>query len=206
MRGINRYNENLKKAKSESLTESAVSNLLQKSASTLQPERPCIFMSHKREDKEATKKLGEFIKDKGIDIYLDIEDRNLQKAIRDRDDSAITKFIELGILSSTDLLVVVSDITKNSWWVPYEMGFAKKANKYVRILKLKDVRLPSFMQIAKTLSGTASFSDYIFEVSKRIVPEDDIDKAINEAFFNLNKLQEFASGKHALESYLDVGQ
>lgn len=37
----------------------------------------CIFLSHKKEDKEACLEIGKYLEDAGIDCYLDIFDQEL---------------------------------------------------------------------------------------------------------------------------------
>jgi len=42
---------------------------------------PSIFLSHRSSDKAAVKEIGEYIKDAGINVYIDIDDRLLQLAV-----------------------------------------------------------------------------------------------------------------------------
>ena len=114
---------------------------------------PVIFLSHISEDKKAVKEIGDYILSLGIDIYLDIKDEGLQDAIKKGNDRLITKYIEKGIKTSTHLLAVVSEDTKKSWWVPYEIGYGKGRVEDISVLKLKDCLLPSYLNIA-TIFGS----------------------------------------------------
>ena len=40
-------------------------------------DNPCIFLSHQNDDKPAVKAIGEYIRDAGINIYLDADDAEL---------------------------------------------------------------------------------------------------------------------------------
>ena len=117
MAGINRANKsNLRKAVFESASSS--------------PRKPCIFLSHISVDKKAAIGIGEYIiQNSNIDIYLDIYDIELQQAVIDGDNAAITRFIENGLNESSHVICVLSNNTKKSWWVPYEIGFSKQAKK-----------------------------------------------------------------------------
>jgi hypothetical protein len=139
---------------------------LDKTAAT---DEPCIFLSHISEDKVAVKTVGEYIKNKGINIYLDAEDAELQQAVHDSDDTKITAFIEGGISRSSDVIVFISEMTKGSWWVPFELGYGKKACKVLACLKLKEVEhLPSFLSIVRRLRNTEDLDNYLLEVRQRV--------------------------------------
>lgn len=55
--------------------------------------RPCVFFNHKREDKPACRELAEYLKDAGIDYYLDEEDAGLQIASTTNNAEQITESI-----------------------------------------------------------------------------------------------------------------
>lgn len=78
-------------------------------------EKPCVFLSHISEDKAAVKAIGDYIMESGnLDIYLDIYDEDLQRAVRNNDAHRITKFIECGLNSSTHLICLYSENTVRS--------------------------------------------------------------------------------------------
>ena len=168
MEGQNRYFAIMEMAESRSLDESSLDQLLSNKALIPKPTRPCVFLSHKSGDKLAVKAIGNYVKKRGVDIYLDVDDPSLRQAVEDDDHVAITKSIELGIHASTDLMTLISEITKNSWWVPYEIGFAKSEQKYLSTLKLKSVsHIPSFLKITKLLKSAKDLDQYIDEVKSR---------------------------------------
>src|SRR5580692_6353605 len=92
--------------------------------------KPCIFLSHISIDKLAALEIGNYISRQGdIDIYLDISDDELQDAVSAGNALGITQFIERGLSHSSHIMCLVSPSTVTSWWVPYELGFAKNAGK-----------------------------------------------------------------------------
>lgn len=118
-------------------------------------DNPCVFLSHISIDKNAVLKIAEFIKNSDINIYLDIADQELQRAVIDDKHEKITECIDKGIESSTHILCLVSEQTKNSWWVPYEIGYAKKGKKTIGTMKLKQTTsLPSFLLVPPILPVT----------------------------------------------------
>lgn len=147
-------------------------------------DRPCIFLSHKREDKTECKKIAEYLKQAGIDYYLDELDDDLQLATSANDPILITESIKKGIRSSSHMLVVVSEKTYKSRWVPFEVGYGHSAildqglkedekpdRLKLSILTLKDISeksLPDFMQVGHIIRGTKSLNDYISKITNRI--------------------------------------
>ena len=131
---------------------------------------PCIFLSHRSTDKAAVREIGEYIISQGIDIYLDVDDPDLQCADLANDHKAITAAIELGIANSTDLLAYLAANTATSPWVPYEVGFAKRNGNFLAAIKSKDLaRLPSYLEIVRQITGIKSLNDYLKDVITRDV-------------------------------------
>lgn len=85
----------------------------------------CIFISYKKEDINEAVKIGDFIMENNLNIYLDIFDHDLQDAAKEENHELITQHLENGISKSTHLLSIISEKTKSSWWVPFEIGYSK---------------------------------------------------------------------------------
>jgi hypothetical protein len=126
-------------------------------------EQPCIFLSHISVDKAAVAEIARYITARGnIDVYLDVNDDDLQKAADEGNAAAVTDFIERGLSRSTHVMCLVSANTVRSWWVPYELGFAKRSGKPLATLKLKDaVNLPAYLEISEIIRGTESLNKYL---------------------------------------------
>jgi len=129
---------------------------------------PCIFLSHISVDKSAAVAIGTYIAKSGdIDIYLDINDGQLQQAVSTGNAAGITQFVEEGLSHSTHIMCLVSADTVRSWWVPYELGFAKKAGKNLSTLKLKgEIVLPAYLQISEIIPGTRTLNEYLTKVRR----------------------------------------
>lgn len=143
----------------------------------------CVFISHSRKDKAEAREVAEFITDLGLDIYFDEKDLSLQLADEVKDHAKVVKCIQDGIEHSTHLLGVVTENTKESWWVPYEIGYATgKQNQCAHLIQADVTQLPSYIQVSKVLAdmsalkswlpkqyqGTSNFDAMILEMLQRI--------------------------------------
>lgn len=163
------------------------------------PSEPCVFLSHRSTDKDAVRKIGEYITSKGIDIYLDADDPNLQRADRENDHKAVTAAIELGIAKSTDLLAYLTQNTATSPWVPYEIGFAKRHGNHLAAMKSKDLSvLPSYLVIVRQITGIDSLNAYLQEILRR--PSSG--RALNFSAYANSLLLEGSGPLHPLAQYL----
>lgn len=162
------------------------------------PEKPCIFLSHISEDKTTVKAIGDYIMEKGdLDIYLDIYDDDLQRAVQNNDAKGITDFIERGLNSSTHLMCMYSENTVKSWWVPYEIGYGKRSNSEVSSLKLKgDVELPAYLQVGVVLLGTKSLNDYLNKIAS-------LSRSMLKYLSEYDRLMSHTTPQHPLDNYLD---
>ena len=128
----------------------------------IQQDSRCVFISHKKEDEDAAIAIGTYLTDiVGINIYLDTQDCVLKEAVSTENDQKIVQSIQTGLACSSHLLCLISDKTRLSWWVPYEIGFADKQKIDIAALKLKDVEdTPSYIKVKKSLLNTEDFLQY----------------------------------------------
>jgi len=159
--------------------------------------RPCIFLSHLSADKSAVRAIGNYITQQGdIDIYLDVYDQALQDAVQNYDAAGITAFIERGLSLSTHIMCIISSDIARSWWVPYELGFAKSIGKHLSSLKLKDVTLPAYLEISEIIHGTGSLNFFLTRIRRGL-----------SKFASVHTLTESllraTMANHPLDPYLD---
>lgn len=126
---------------------------------------PCVFISHKKEDQQIAVALGDFLmNDMHVDIYLDIYDPVLQEAVSVENDEKIVQSIRTGLKESSMLLCIVSDKTKLSWWVPYEIGIADHAGLKIASIRTKSINdFPSFLKTKTTLNSLSDLIEYILK-------------------------------------------
>lgn len=110
----------------------------------------CVFISYRKVDQDAANVIAHYLKfDVGVDIYFDEQDTELEAAVAANSDKGIVECLERGLDFSTHLLGVLSPNTKDSWWVPFEIGSARRKKAEVGYILIKDVDdLPSYLKIA----------------------------------------------------------
>ena len=113
--------------------------------------------------------MAEYLKTNGIDVYLDTLDAGLQKATEENKAQDIVECVHKALKYSTDILVLVSDKTQASWWVPYEVGYAKHAKKLIASAVLNGCveNFPDFLKIEKTIESANEFKEYALEIKGR---------------------------------------
>lgn len=127
-----------------------------------QPQGPCVFVSYKGDDKPAARAVVEVLKNNNIDYYFDEHDQMLRIAHAGQDHAGVVRFIEEGVAASTHILAVISNKTKESWWVSFEIGSGRRKKAEVAYLALQDVhQLPSYLQIATQLKTDIDVGTWI---------------------------------------------
>lgn len=128
-------------------------------------ERVCVFISHKDIDTAAAIEIGNHImEDLGFDIYLDIYDKSLQTADAEGDLEGIVNSIQKGISYASHLLCVISDKSQDSWWMPYEIGFAQANDICTASIIVKDTeRLPTYLRVKESpvFHDVSSYDQYM---------------------------------------------
>lgn len=136
-------------------------------------EKICFFISHKDEDTDAAIALGKHItEDFGFNIYLDVYDKELQEADKNNDSEGVVSAIHKGIQYASHLLCVVTEKSKDFWWIPYEIGFAQANGVKTSSIKIafdgndttdptrSDMKYYGLLQAwNKNKSNTLTFSD-----------------------------------------------
>jgi len=92
----------------------------------------CVFVSHASYYNNTAEAIGEYLqKTVGVDVYLALNDKKLAFAVEVNDHARIVEHIESGIRNSTHVLGLIGERTRESWWVPFELGAARQRNKTI---------------------------------------------------------------------------
>jgi hypothetical protein len=111
-----------------------------------------VFLSHRSADKPVVRALSRLVSALGIHFWLDEADSDLQRAAQlgMTGDAALVLAIERGVRHSTHLIGLLSPRTMGSWWVPYEIGFARAQSKVAVFVALElDEDLASVPEFAR---------------------------------------------------------
>lgn len=100
-----------------------------------------VFISHKNTDATLAAKVARRVQMNGVATYLDVIDDALAKDGPDLADLLLQR------MSSCDqLIAVVSIATKDSWWVPWEIGVGSEKGFRMASYSESYVSLPSYLE------------------------------------------------------------
>lgn len=118
-----------------------------------QNQNTCVFISHRLADIEVAKAVANYLLNTvGVNVYFSENDTELQQAVATKNDAKIVEYIDKGIELSSHLIGIISNRTRGSWWVPYEIGAGRQKNVKISQLLLDEVEeLPSYLKIAEKL-------------------------------------------------------
>ena len=80
---------------------------------------------------------------------------------------ALTDHIKSNLNDCTDIIVVMSEATKRSWWVPFEIGMAAQANMPTASYLTSSVSLPEYLEYWPRLKSISDIAKYV-RVRKRV--------------------------------------
>lgn len=123
----------------------------------------CVFISHQQKDKDAAKKIADYLIESGIDVYFDAYDRDLRIHHQSNNAKSVTNSIRKGINNSSHMLVLVSPNTLYSTWVPFEIGYGyDKTNLFVLCLKgIPKGGLPEYIRSANIIRDIWDINNFI---------------------------------------------
>lgn len=115
-----------------------------------------VFISHKREDAAIAARIAMQLRLNYADAYLDI----LDPIVFD-DGKALTEHIKNTLNSCTDILVVMSNATRYSQWVPFEIGMAAQVDLPTVTYLAENVRLPDYLTFWPCLREIKDIGKYV---------------------------------------------
>jgi TIR domain len=86
-----------------------------------------VFISHRSLDKPIAAAIAGLLEELHLHYWFDRDDQDTQRAaaLGMKGDLALVHAIDRGIRHSTRILGILSENTRLSWWVPYELGSAR---------------------------------------------------------------------------------
>ena len=115
-----------------------------------------FFISHKKEDESIALKIAHELLILRIPYYLDALDSSIVKNGKE-----LTDHIKNKLNDCTEILVVISDKTKYSQWVPFEVGMAAQRDFPTATFLQKDIQLPEFLEYWPRLKNTNDLIEYV---------------------------------------------
>lgn len=115
-----------------------------------------VFISHKHEDSAIAEQIAKQLQFFNIACYLDIFD-----SVEVNDGKALTDHIKKSLNSCTDILVVMSESTKKSQWVPFEIGMATQINMPTVTYLNQSIILPEYLEFWPRLRSLSDIGTYV---------------------------------------------
>lgn len=115
-----------------------------------------IFISHKQEDALTANQMASELRNMNIEYYLDLLDSSIAQSGKE-----LTNHIRNNLNSCTDIIVVMSNLTLHSQWVPFEIGMAAQIDMPTATFLKEDVSLPDFLQYWPRLKKSTDIQKYV---------------------------------------------
>lgn len=116
-----------------------------------------IFISHRQADETRARQTADILKSKGVQYYLDILDPGTKTA------SDITKHIMSTLDKCSHVIVIFSNNTAGSMWVPFELGAAYKGGKGIGTLLIDHVVTPEYLNTFPKMRTSYDLDKFVEE-------------------------------------------
>ncbi len=137
-----------------------------------------VFISHKKEDGATAHEIYDEFRRLGVNSYLDLLDSNLTGG------KELTEHIKEQLNKCTDIIVVMSEQTKKSWWVPFEIGMSAQVDMPTASFLKSNVELPDYLLYWPRLKYISDIDTYVRtrkEIGWKMLNEH-FDQRSNKAF------------------------
>lgn len=116
-----------------------------------------IFISHQQRDSLAAASIAKRLQDiHSVQYYLDLIDNDASQT-----GELLGDHIKRQLSSCTQLMAVVSANTKESWWVPWEIGIATEKDYPISTYAAGNCDLPSYLKKWPYLKSEADLDIYV---------------------------------------------
>jgi hypothetical protein len=101
-----------------------------------------VFISHQKADSVLAGNISAYLRaNHQIDSYLDLIDPNASQAV-----DQLGEYLRNEMGKCTQLMAVVSENTKGSWWVPWEIGVATEKDHPIATFAGDNAELPTYLK------------------------------------------------------------
>lgn len=109
----------------------------------------------------------------GINTYLDVIDEQISN-----DGKALTEHIKNAMNQCSDIIVVMSEKTRNSQWVPFEVGMSAQRGMPTVTFLVENVKLPEFLEYWLRLKDYSDDEKFIFAKEKTAIRKRTISESV----------------------------
>ncbi len=115
-----------------------------------------VFISHKKEDSYTASRIANELRALQIDCYLDLLDFSVTRSGKE-----LTDHIKANLNDCTDIIVIISETTRYSQWVPFEVGMSAQIDMPTATYLRADVNLPEFLEYWPRLKYPSDIQKYV---------------------------------------------
>jgi len=115
-----------------------------------------VFISHKDVDSVVARQIAQLLYTNGISYYLDVLNNTTEC-----DGKRLTHTIRQELNQCSHMITVLSEATKSSWWVPFEIGMAAQKDVPVVNFLLEGIILPAYLEYWPRLRKFSDLNKYI---------------------------------------------
>jgi len=132
-------------------------------AYTTHAEKSEVFLSYRSTDQVAALQLAASLDQFGRHVFIDVHDGTLQSVSNDIDQALV-----MAITKADTMVIVVSDNTQGSWWVPWEIGVSTPFRKPRAMYKAPANKpLPEYLDKLPRLLTATSVNQWIIKNRQR---------------------------------------
>lgn len=115
-----------------------------------------FFISHKREDEIQAIEVQKTLNSCDVKAYLDLLDDDISG-----NGEKLTQHIREKLGECSDVIVILSEKTKKSWWVPFEIGMATEKDMPIANYLISYVQLPDYLKYWPRLKNQDDVLKYV---------------------------------------------
>ena len=126
-------------------------------AYTTHTEKSEVFLSYRHTNKATAWDLAYDLDRRGRRVFIDVHDNTLAPGQEDLDDALMT-----AIDNARTMIIVVSDETQGSWWVPWEIGVSTPSGKPRAMYKPQPSgSFPAYLEKLQRLRNSAEANSWV---------------------------------------------
>ena len=116
-----------------------------------------MFVSYRHTDKATAWKLAYDLDRRGRRVFMDVHDNTLVPGQEDLDNALVT-----AIDNARTMIIIISDETQGSWWVPWEIGVSTPSGKPRTMYKPQTHGpLPTYLEKLKRLQNSTEANSWV---------------------------------------------
>lgn len=155
-----------------------------------------IFISHQQDDNNIAESIYNKLQEYSISAYLDVYDNDITN-----DGKELTEHLKQVVRKCTDIFVVMSDNTKKSSWVPFEIGMAAERDLPTVTFLRQGVSLPEYLEFWPRLTSLYDISKYL-QAHMQEMREESMIKSFDSLNSNFNRMNDVNSFYKRLKNML----